>query len=41
MSYLRSKRQTTNKTVYTNNRLATFNTPPIHTGDLNVERNLQ
>jgi microcystin-dependent protein len=40
MSFLRSKRQVTNKTVYTSNRLATFNTPPIRTGDLVVEEDL-
>lgn len=39
MSFLRSKHQATNKTVYTGNRLATFNTPPIRTGDLVVEGN--
>lgn len=38
MSFLRSKHQATNKTVYSDNRLSTFTSPHIRFGDLHIER---
>ena len=37
---MRAQRREINMNVMFDNRLATFNSPPIHTGDLYVERNL-
>lgn len=39
MSYIRAKNRQTNSNVFLQNRLATFTSPPMRTGDLYVERN--
>jgi microcystin-dependent protein len=39
MSYIRVKNRQTNSNVFLQNRLTTFTTPPMRTGDLYVERN--
>ena len=39
MSYFRVKSRQTNSGVFLQNRLATFTTPPMRTGDLYVEKN--
>jgi len=39
MSYLRARSRGVNSTVRLSNRLTTFTTPPIRTGDLYIERN--
>lgn len=38
MSYKRAKSRAVNQNVYFENRLTTFTTPPVYTGDLIVER---
>jgi len=39
MSYIRAKNRQTNSNVFLQNRLNTFTTPPMKTGDLYVEKN--
>jgi len=39
MSYIRAKNRQTNSNVFLQNRLNTFTTPPMKTGDLYVENN--
>jgi len=39
MSYIRVKNRQTNSNVFLQNRLTTFTTPPMRTGDLYVEKN--
>jgi len=39
MSYIRAKNRQTNSSVFLQNRLNTFTTPPMTTGDLYVEKN--
>jgi len=39
MSFIRVKNRQTNSNVFLQNRLATFTSPPMRTGDLYVEKN--